>query len=399
MKIGIIREGKVPPDHRVALSPEHCKQILAEYSEVSIAVQPSKIRCFKDEEYTQAGIPLQEDLSDCDILFGVKEVPIPDLIPDKTYFFFSHTIKKQPYNKVLLQEVLKKKIDLIDYECLKNEQGQRVVAFGRFAGIVGAYNGIMAYGKKYGLFDLKPANACYDMEEMWDEFQKVKLPPIKILLTGGGRVAKGAQEVLDGMGIKNVAMPEYTEQTFEEAVYIQLDSDAYNEHSQGKAFDYNHFYNNPGEYQSTFSQYLPHTDVLIAGAYWDPKAPVLFQLDDMNSDDFKIRVIADITCDIQGSIPTTTRATTIADPIYDFSRSNHEEVAAFSSQDNLTVMSVDNLPCELPRDASIAFGNMIINHTLKDLLLGDKGIIKGAKIASKGQLTEQFSYLSDYVAD
>lgn len=399
MKIGIIRETKVPVDHRVALTPAHCQQLLKSFPAIEVFAQPSEIRCFADDEYEKAGVILKEDLSDCDFLFGVKEVKIETLIPNKTYFFFSHTIKKQPYNKTLLQKVMAKGIQLVDYECLKGKDGKRVVAFGRWAGIVGAYNGLRTYGLKHHLFVLKPAHQCFDMQEMWSEFSKIKLPNIKILVTGAGRVTQGAQEVLDGVGIKNVSMPEYTSTQYNEPVYIQLDSDAYNQHKEGKAFEYEHFYKNPTEYESTFGQYLSSTDLLIAGAYWDPNAPVLFTLKDVESPGFKINTIADITCDIDGSIPTTVQATTIADPFYDYNHKTNSVEKAFSSKDNITVMSVDNLPCELPRDASVGFGDMLVEHVLSPLLVNnDTIIIEQASITKEGKLTSFFSYLSDYIA-
>lgn len=399
MKIAIIKETKTPVDHRVAFTPDHCREILNKYPDTQIIVQPSDIRCYTDEEYTAAGALLSDDVSACDVLFGVKEVKIETLIPNKTYFFFSHTIKQQPYNKNLLQSILAKGIQLVDYECLKDTDGKRVVAFGRWAGIVGAYNAIRAYGLKHQLFDIKPAHECFDREAMWLEFDKVKLPNIKILLTGGGRVTKGAQEVLDSMGIKNVTMPDYTQKKYAEPVYIQLDSDAYNKRIDGQPFDYADFYANPEKYTSDFKQYLPHTDLLIAGAYWDPKAPVLFTLEDIQSSSFRINTIADITCDIEGSIPTTVRSTTIKEPFFDFSKTALAEKEAFSDTSNITVMAVDNLPCELPRDASTSFGDMLFEFVLPTLLGEEKSeIISNASITKSGSLTSKFTYLSGYVS-
>ncbi len=398
MKIGIIKETKTPVDHRVAFTPDHCKQILKNFPHTQIVVQPSDIRCYSDEEYSAAGAILSEDVSTCKVLFGVKEVKIEKLIPNKTYFFFSHTIKKQPYNKSLLQNILEKKIQLVDYECLKGTDGNRVVAFGRWAGIVGAYNAIRAYGIKHELYDIKPAHQCFDRTEMWTQFAKVSLPNIKILLTGGGRVTKGAQEVLDAIGIKNVAMPDFIQNDYSEAVYIQLDSDAYNKRIDGNTFDYAHFYANPEKYESNFEQYLPHTDLLIAGAYWDPKAPALFTIENVKSSSFKINTIADITCDIEGSIPTTIRSTTIEAPFYDFSKTELIEKAPFSDLSHITVMAVDNLPCELPRDASSSFGDMLCKFVIPTLLGEENSeIISNASITKSGSLTSKFSYLSDYV--
>lgn len=398
MRVGIIKERKVPVDHRVAFSPTQCKEIQERYPHVHIVVEPSEVRCFDDDDYKKNGIEVSSDLQSCDLLFGVKEVPVEQLIPNKRYFFFSHTIKKQSYNRDLLRAVLAKNISLVDYECLKDVNGKRVVAFGRFAGIVGAYNGILSFGKKLGLFDLKPANQCFDIDELWDEFEKVELPPLKILLTGGGRVARGAQEVLDDMGIRNVVGLEYLNQTFDEPVYIQLDSDAYNQRLDKTDFDFADFYSNPGLYESTFDQYTSITDVLIAGAYWDPNAPTLFSLNDVQSADFKIRTIADITCDIEGSIPTTIRSTTIDQPCFDFSRKTLSEEVAFSDLDNITVMAVDNLPCELPRDASVSFGEQLLENVTDALFTSTNDtIVDRATIAKEGELTERYAYLQDYI--
>lgn len=395
LKIGILREEKIPTDLRVALTPSQCQFIIEKFG-VSVVVQPSENRSYSNSEYQDLGIAMSEDLSDMDLLIGVKEVPVEKLIPNKKYLFFSHTIKKQPYNRELLQNILKKNIELVDYECIKDESGQRVVAFGRWAGIVGAYNALLGYGRKNDLYHLKPANQCFDLNEVYQELSKVKLPSVKILLTGGGRVAKGAQEILDFVGIKNISMPEYASVEYDEAIYIQLDSDAYNQRKDGVEFDFNEFYSSPDNYESTFHQYLECTDILIGGAYWDPKAPVLFKIDDINNENFRIRLVADITCDIKGSIPTTYRATTIKEPFFDIDRSTQKEVAAFSDKDHITVMSVDNLPCELPRDSSKAFGEMLIEHVMPQLLNGDNGMIGRATITKNGKLTEFFDYLSDY---
>lgn len=397
MNIGIIHEGKVPVDHRVALTPQHCQQILRQYPEVNLFLQPSSIRCFQQDEYEKVGVKVQNNLENCEVLFGVKEVPIPNLIAGKTYFFFSHTIKKQSYNKTLLQAILKKNINLIDYECLTNEQGNRIVAFGRYAGIVGAYNGILTYGKRFQSFDLKPAHQCFDMNEMWSEFTKVQLPNIKIVLTGGGRVSQGAMEVLDGMNIKKVIPSDFLTQTFEEPVYTQLNTEDYIQHKKHEELDITHFYKNPTEYKTAFVPYTKEADILIAGAYWDPKAPVLFTKEDMRADNFQLKVIADITCDIEGSVPSTLKATTIDNPHFDYNPITEKEEKAFSNDKNITVMSVDNLPCELPRDASTSFGDQLLSNVFSELLEQHQPILDKAMITKQGQLTEKYNYLSDYV--
>ncbi len=396
MKIGIIKEGKTPVDHRVAFTPAQCASIQADFGH-EVVIQPSDVRAFKDAEYETKGLKLQEDLSDCDILFGVKEVPQEWLIPNKTYFFFSHTIKMQPYNKTLLQEVMKRKVTLVDYECLKNDTGSRVVAFGRWAGIVGAYNAFLTFGLKYKAFELKPANECFDLNELKEELNKVSLPDIKICLTGGGRVSKGSMEILDALEIRKVSVDEYLSEEFEEPVYVQLESCDYNQNMDGTAFDYRDFRKNGAIYKSNFGRFLPETDMLIAGAYWDPKAPVLFEMKDLLNEGFRIRVVADITCDIQGSIPTTVRPTTIADPHFDITLEG-KEVSAFSDDDNVSVMAVDNLPCELPRDASDDFGSQLMAAVIPEFSGDTRPVVEGASLTGEdGKLTKGYTYLEAYV--
>ncbi|MBX9853299.1 MAG: NAD(P)-dependent oxidoreductase [Cytophagaceae bacterium] len=397
IKIGILREGKVPPDKRVPLLPEQCVQVMAQYPHVSIAVQPSDIRCIGNKEYADAGIPLQEDLSDYDILMGVKEVPIHLLIPNKTYTFFSHTLKKQPHNQKLLQTVLEKKITLIDYECLKDTKGNRILAFGRFAGIVGAYNAFLFYGVKYKLYDLKRAYECFDFEEMKEELDKVKIPNVKIILTGGGRVGNGAREILDYLKIRKVPCEYFLHKKFDEPVYTQLNSADYHIAKNQASFDREDFHKNPSKYECTFKQFLNKADILIAGAYWDPLAPKLFSNEDLKKNDFSIKMIADITCDINGSIPTTVKASTILEPVYDYNRSTFGLEAPFSNTDNITIMAVDNLPGEVPRDSSRDFGLQLINNVFPHLLTSDElKIVEKATIAQTGKLKPDFQYLNDY---
>lgn len=399
MKVGILREGKTPPDKRVPLTPQQCIEVQEKFPEVSIVVQPSPIRCFKDEDYSELGILLQENLGDCDILLGVKEVKIEDFIPGKIYLFFSHTIKKQAYNRGLLQTVLEKKIQLIDYEVLCNKEGFRIIGFGRFAGLVGAYNGLRAFGLKNELFNLKPAHECEDLEEMLQHLDVVNLPPIKIAVTGDGRVANGVIEILSHMNIMRVSPEAYlkTEEP-EEPVYVQLLPNNYTKQTGGdETFDLMHFFNNPTMYENTFHPFAKATDVLIASAYWDPKAPVLFTAEEMKADDFRISVISDITCDIEGSIPSTKKASTIDDPFYDYNIETGEMEEAFSNPNHVSVQAVDNLPCELPKDASLNFGTNLIEKVFPSLFGEDVDeIIENASITKDGKLSDKFSYLQDF---
>ena len=398
--IGLIREGKTPPDKRVALTPKKCVEALASFPGLRVVVQSSTGRSYTDQEYRDLGLDVRDDLTDCDLLLGVKEVPPAQLIPHKTYLFFSHTVKQQPANRNLLREVLRKHITLIDYERLTNGRGERIVAFGRYAGIVGAYNGLLTYGRKHGLFALKPAHECVDMDDMQEEFFKVKkLPTIKMVVTGSGRVAQGALEVLDRMGIRRVSVYDYLYHDFNEPVYVQLHSSDYNRRRDGRVWDTQDFHKNPQAYESTFGNFLPVTDLLIACAYWHPAAPHLFSEADTRRPDFRINTIADVTCDVNGSIPTTKRNSTIAEPAFDYHPATGALEPPYARPENITVMAVDNLPCELPRNASRDFGRQLIDMVLPHLLGDDaEGVIARATIARNGELTEPYQYLADYVA-
>ncbi|GAB4232107.1 MAG: NAD(P)-dependent oxidoreductase [Ekhidna sp.] len=397
MKIGLIREGKVPIDRRVPLTPMQAKHVVDEFN-VDLVVQRSEIRCFTDQDYLDVGLKVVESVEDCDIILGVKEVPINDLIANKTHFFFSHTIKKQEYNRDLLRSILEKKIRLIDWETLTNAEGNRIIAFGRWAGIVGAYNGLWTYGKRYNLFSIRRAHECFDYEDLKAEYKKIKLPSIKIAVTGGGRVAKGAMEVLLGIGIRQVTPHDFLKKSYKEPVFTQLNSRDYHKKSDGSEFLRNEFYQKPQLYEGDFLKYTKVTDLLIACAFWDPDAPALFKREDILREDFGIKVIADITCDIEGSIPSTKKPSTIDDPIYDYNPSDDAVEQALSDEGNITVMAVDNLPCELPRDASESFGNEFIKNVMPSLVGKDgMGIIEGATITRNGSLTDKYKYLQDYV--
>jgi saccharopine dehydrogenase (NAD+, L-lysine-forming) len=398
IKLGILRESKIPADWRVPLHPDHCRQVLDAFPHVDLVVQPSDIRCFSNKEYTSKGIKTREDLSDCDILLGIKEIAEHLLIPDKKYLFFSHTIKKQPQNQKLLRTILDRRIEMIDYECIKDEQGQRLIAFGRFAGIVGAYNSLLLYGEKYNLFHLKRAHECFNYEEVKEELKKLKLPPIKIVVTGTGRVGSGICEVLDFLNIPKINGKDFLKGNFRYAAYTQLASSDYNEHKDGNPFDRNEFHEHPENFRSSFLPYTRTADMLIAGAFWAPKAPVLFTAEDMRSEDFQIKMIGDVTCDFNGSIPCTIKPSTIYDPAYDYNPFSEDIEAPFSDEKNITVMAIENLPGELPRDASSYFGDMLLKNVLPDLLSDTTSpLIERATIARNGALTEPYLYLSDYV--
>jgi alanine dehydrogenase len=399
MKIGLIREERVPHDKRVDLTPEQCVYVQQHFKNVEIIVQPSDWRSYTNDEYISKNIKLSEDLSDCDILMGIKQVPVTDLIPGKKYLFFSHTIKKQPHNREMLQSILQKNIQLIDYECLTDDKFNRIIGFGYYAGLIGAYNGIMGYGKKYKLYDLKPAHLCFDKNELKQELKKVHLTNIKIVVTGNGRVANGAIELLGAMGIRRVTPYEFTHFSFLEPTYAQLHSNNYNERTDGLAWNTENFHSHPENYHSTFKEYSKHCDLLIHCSYWNPKAPKLFTKEEMRAPDFRVSVIADVTCDLNGSIPSTIKTTSIDDKFYGYNPAT-ETVEEPFSRNTITVMSIDNLPCELPRNASEDFGKELIEKVLPSLLIEDKhGLIERASITKNKQLMPRFEYLREYVKD
>lgn len=399
MKIGIIKEGKNPPDSRVVLPPEQCAYIQENY-DVELVVERSPNRCFSDETYSQKRIKLTDNVENCDILIGVKEVPIDQLIPNKTYFFFSHTIKAQPYNRDLLRAAIAKNIRLIDYEVLTNDTGARVIAFGRFAGMVGAHNGLMTYGLRTKAFSLDRMNSFDRYVDAISQYKNTSFPAVKVVVTGNGRVANGSCEVLDDMGFQRVTPSEYLGQSFEVPVYTQLPCEDYVEHKDGGTFAKRDFYSHPEHYKIKFAPYTQVSDIFINGIYWDPKAPAFFSKEDMKRSDFKIQVIADVTCDIapESSVPSTIRPSTIADPIYGYDPIEAKECAPFTSK-SIDIMAVDNLPNELPKDASQSFGEQFITHVLPNLLLGfDHPMIERATIAVRGDLGIHFDYLRDYVS-
>jgi saccharopine dehydrogenase (NAD+, L-lysine-forming) len=399
LRIGILRETKNPPDRRVPLTPPQIVTLEELYPFVEFYVQPSDIRVYSNEEYHYLNIQLKEDLSKCDILMGVKEVDKKTLIPGKTYLFFAHVGKKQPYNKGMFHKIVNEKIRLIDYEFLTDEKGQRVVAFGRFAGIVGAYNALKARGIKTNRFELKPAHQCRDMEEMWAGLRMISLKPgLKILITGQGRVAGGAMETLNYCNIVKVGPEDFLKKDFDVPVVCQIGPEHYTVRRNGAAFSFDHFVKHPDEYESSFRQFTRAADILIACHYWDPLSPGFFTRSDMKQPGFRISVIADISCDINGPIPSTLRSTTIADPFYGYNPLLEKEEPAFLRPGNITVMAIDNLPGEVPRDASADFGTQLMRNLLHDLFTeGTSEMIKRATITENGRLTSHFAYLNDYL--
>lgn len=397
IKFAIIKERKSPPDRRVVFSPSKLKEAKDKFPDAIFKVESSDIRVFPDQEYMELEFEVSGNVSDCDVMIGVKEVPVEALIPNKKYFFFSHTIKKQPYNRKLLQAILEKNIELYDHETIISKEGYRLIGFGRYAGIVGAYNGFRAWGLKYNSWTLPKAGTLANQDALINELNKLQVPNIKILLTGSGKVANGAKEILDAMAIKQVSVADYLNNSFYKPVYCKTDVLDYNKRKDGRVIDNHDFFNNPQDYESNFMRFAKVTNYYIAGHFYGDGAPYLYTREDIKSPDFNIKVVADVSCDIDGPVATTIRASTIADPIYGYDPQSESEID-FKNEKAIVVMAVDNLPCELPQDASEGFGEQFLQHVIPAFFNGDKdGILQRSKITENGNLTERFSYLQNYV--
>ncbi len=397
MIIGLSKERKNPPDNRVALSPIQCIALQQRYPEVQVVVESSPARCFSDEAYREVGIQVVDSLEHCDVIFNIKEVPSEALIAGKTYFFFSHTIKKQPYNRTMLQSILQKNITLIDYEVLRYETGARVLGFGRYAGVVGTYNGLLVYGKKHGLFTLKPAHESKNYADILTQLLRVDLPNMRIVITGGGRVSQGALDLLRAIQIREVTPNQYLHIEYNEPVFVQLNSPDLYVHPTLKQWDTKHFYQHHGEYISQFKGYAACTDLLVNGIYWTEDLPRLFETEDtQDPEKFKPTVIADISCDVEGSVPITYKATSIKDPVIGWSRRTLSPCEPYT-EDSVDVMAVGNLPNELPKDASEEFGEMLLQLVMPEFMSEKSRLIEEATITQSGNLTAHFQYLSDFV--
>ncbi len=393
----IIKERKNPPDRRVVFSPQKCQEVVKTFPQARIIIEASEVRIFPDEAYRAAGFEVKEDISEADVMLGVKEVPMDALIPNKKYFFFSHTIKKQPYNQELLKTILNKNIQLFDHETIVRESGARLIGFGRYAGLVGAYNGFRALGLRDGVFNLPKVENLADLDEVRAELNKITLPNIKIVLSGTGKVAQGAREILEQLKIKEVSDTVYLTSNFTEPVYCLIDVMEYNRRIDGKAGDKFEFFEDPSGYESNFMPYAKVSDLFIAGHFYGNGAPYLFTRDDAKLGDFKINLIADISCDVDGPVASNIRASTIANPFYGYDPISETE-KEFKTPNTITMMTVDNLPCELPKDASEGFGDMFLEHVIPSFFNQDKDqVLERARMTNEnGDLTQRFGYLEDY---
>jgi alanine dehydrogenase len=396
LKIGIIREEKIPPDNRTPLTPRQCQHLKENYPNIEVYVQTSSSRCYTDEDYRTFDIPVVDDVSHCDLLLGIKEVPPEKLIAGKTYMFFSHTMKKQPHNQKLLRAILDKDITMVDYELLADDNLVRLIGFGKWAGIIGAHYAMLMAGCRTKAFEIRPAKNCVNLQDLLDQYDTIQIPPLKFVLTGGGRVAKGALEIMEHAEIKQVEPNDFINQQFSEPVYTVLHSEHLYKRANGQPFNKHHFYVHPEKYVSRFDEYMPVTDVLINCMFWHPEAPQLFQVEDLSKPDFRMFTIADVSCDLNGSVPITTFCTTIADPVtgYDIKTGEFGEPYKPGVID---LMTVPNLPNELPRDASRDFGQVMLDTVIPQFIENRRGeLFRRAIIAKSGKLQPAFSYLQDY---
>lgn len=398
IRIGLIKEGKNPPDTRVALSPVQCAEILHQYPSIEIVVEPSPNRCFSDAEYEAQGIALSSDLTNCDVLLGIKEVPIESLIPNKTYFFFSHTKKAQPYNKPLMQALIRSNIRMIDYECLTHADGQRILGFGFFAGLVGAHNGLLTYGRRTGAYQLPAANYLGSVSAIHEAYKGFILPPIKIVITGSGNVAAGILEVMILLDVKYIEPEDFlSDAVYDYPVYTHVKGHSLYQRKDGNTYHRDDFHQHPEAYQCIFEPYLTKADILMNGVYWDKNLPQLFRPQDIQQPDYRMYTIADITCDINGSVPINLGSSTIADPVYGVERHTFMRTEPFENVANVVdVMAVDNLPNELPRDASEHFGTHFEKYILQELLHANSELLDRGTICRDGALMPRFQYLHDY---
>lgn len=398
MKIGIVKETKTPVDNRVALTPFQAAELNRLYPNHKVVVQQSEVRAFSDAEYRKHGVDVVSDLSDCDILFGIKEAKISSLIPNKHYVFFGHIAKMQEYNRPLIQAMMQKGITFSDYEYLVDDNNQRVCAFGWWAGVVGVYYTLRGYGLRTRTYELPKPDIKFTLTQLIENLKSIKLPAVKLVVTGAGRVSQGAQYVLESIGATRFEESMFlTTDNVDTLTYAVADVDKLVKRSDGTEFSFGDFTKNPTAYESNFMRWAKASDLLICAHFWAPNAPVYLSTDDLRQEDMRIRMIGDVTCDIKGSIMSTIRPATHAEPYYDYNPLTECDETAFSSDSNITVMAVDTCPNALPMDTSEYFGEMLIEHVFGPILRGEESkIVERSTILKKGELTERFAYLEGY---
>lgn len=398
MKIGLIRETKIPEDNRVALTPSHLAELQRSFPQDEFVVQSSDIRAYSDETYRKAGVRVTDNVDDCDILFGIKEADIRTLIPNKHYFFFGHIAKMQAYNRPLLQTLMAKHITFSDYEYLVDDDNRRVCAFGWWAGIVGTYYTLRGYGLRHHLYELPKPDKHFTLEKLTQALKSVELPHIKVLVTGNGRVSHGAQHILETIGAVRLTEEQFlADGPINALSFCSADADRLVTRNDGEEFSWDDFIHHPTAYRSDFMRWARKADVLVSAHFWAPEAPVYLSQEDLADPTLRIRFIGDVTCDIQGSIKSTLRASTHDEPFYDYNPQTGKEEPAFSNDSNISVMAVDTCPNALALDTSAYFGDMLMQHVLVPLLKREhSNIIQRATILEDGKLTPPFAYLEPF---
>ncbi|HPE99735.1 MAG TPA: bifunctional lysine ketoglutarate reductase /saccharopine dehydrogenase family protein [Bacteroidales bacterium] len=428
--IAIRHENKYEMERRVPIIPDHVGSLINKGYEIH--VQSSAKRVFSDDEYRNAGAIVNNDISDADIIFGVKEIPMQDLMPGKTYMFFSHVIKGQPYNMPMLKRLMELKCNLIDYEKVTDEFNKRVIFFGKYAGLAGMINTLWSVGQRYqklgietpfvklrqsytynSLSEAKKAISKVGYEIMKHGLPK-ELQPFTIGITGYGNVSMGAQEILHLLPVKEIFpedLPLLKEDISDGKVVYKVvfkEQDMVKHVGEERPFDLQHYYQHPEEYKSRFFDYLENMSVLVHGSYWDARYPRVVSKNEIarlySKSNPKLVVVGDISCDPDGGVEFTHKGTEISDPVFVYNPATGIPAMGFDG-DGVCVMSVDILPSELPRDASRGFSDALrpfvesivecdFNNSYENLTIAPA--IKRALILHNGELTKPFEYISKY---
>ncbi|RLD44070.1 MAG: hypothetical protein DRI86_08395 [Bacteroidetes bacterium] len=430
--IGIRIEDKYKMERRVAIIPEHINSIKS--SNIKFLVESSEKRVFTDSEYKNAGALITDSLSEASIIFGVKEMPIDFFEKNKTYLFFSHTIKGQDYNMPLLKRMIEKKINLIEYEKIADESGKRLIFFGRFAGLAGMINSFWSYGQRNKVLGIDTAFSTLKQSHKYSSLEEAKealklvaeelktngvpkeLAPLTVGITGYGNVARGAQEIINIFDNKEITPNEllklresgnFDNKTIYQVIFKE-------EHiskpkDSAAKFELQHYYNNPQEYENNFEQYVSEVSILMNCMYWSPEYPRIITKDFLEklfkNPNNKLQIIGDVTCDPDGSIESTHIGTYIEDPVFVYNPETRKPSMGFEGYGLLT-MAVDILPSELPREASIGFSEALspfvkdlteTNFSLPFTELNIPAPFKRALILHNGEFTPDYKYMKDYI--
>ncbi len=430
MIIGIRREDKNKWERRTPLIPEHTKELIEQLG-IQVMVQPSEIRIFSDEEYEKSGAILSEDLSRAEIIFGVKEVPVDKILPEKTYVIFAHIIKGQTHNMPMLAKLMELNCNLIDYERIVDEHGRRLIFFGKYAGYAGLVETFHALGRKLKLLGIDTPfkfikqpyiysgieEAKEALHEAGNLIQQEGLPqeilPFTVGFAGYGNVSKGAQEFFDLIPHIEITPLELLNNYDElKSIKDKLIKIVFKEEDTVKRksgeFNLQEFFNSPENYESRFEDYIPKLRVLLNCIFWTEKYPRLVTKNYLlkNPEVSKsLFVIGDISCDINGAIEITYKATQPDEPCFTFNPFR-DEFQDGIQRDGIPVMAVDNLPCEFAKESSTEFSNVLkqfipqilSNHFDKDFSeLNLPYPIKKAIILHRGKLTQDYKYIEKYL--